>query len=152
MTGSVRQARAELTIRADSREARRASAWLETAAAREGVPPDQVVRLDHCLDEALANVISHGGPDAVSASVVLQLAIHRGRGICTAELVIVDHGLPFDPSVLPGGPTPKPASLAEATIGGLGLAMIRSFSDELRYRRNDGCNHLTISVSWTETT
>jgi len=152
MTGSVRQARAELTIRADSREARRASAWLESAAAREGVPPDQIVRLDHCLDEALANVISHGGPDAVSASVMLQLGIHRGRGICTAELLIVDEGLPFDPSVLPAGPAPRPASLADASIGGLGLAMIRSFSDELGYRRKDGRNHLAIRVSWTETT
>jgi serine/threonine-protein kinase RsbW len=152
MTGSVRQARAELTIRADFREARRASAWLESAAAREGVPSDQIVRLDHCLDEALANVISHGGPDAVSATVALQLGIHRGRGICTAELSIIDQGLAFDPSVLPGGPTPKPASLAEASIGGLGLAMIRSFSDELRYHRKDGRNHLTIRVSWTETT
>lgn len=152
MTGSVRQARAELTIRADSREARRASAWLESAAARENVPSEQIVRLDHCLDEALANVISHGGADAVSATVVLQLGIHRGRGICTAELSIVDEGLPFDPSVLPGAPTPKPASLAEASIGGLGLAMIRSFSDELRYHRKDARNHLTISVSWTETT
>jgi serine/threonine-protein kinase RsbW len=152
MTGSVRQARAELTIRADFRDARRASAWLESAAAREGVPSDQIVRLDHCLDEALANVISHGGPDAVSATVALQLGIHRGRGICTAELSIIDQGLAFDPSVLPGGPTPKPASLAEASIGGLGLAMIRSFSDELRYHRKDGRNHLTIRVSWTETT
>ena len=152
MPGSVRQARAEITIRADTREARRASAWLESVASREGVPSDQIVRLDHCLDEALANVITHGGPDVVSATILLQLGVRRGRGICTAELLIVDEGLPFDPSVLPGGPTPKPASLAEASIGGLGLAMIRSFSDELRYRRNDGRNHLTISVSWTETT
>jgi serine/threonine-protein kinase RsbW len=152
MPGSVRQDRAEITIRADTREARRASAWLESVASREGVPSDQIVRLDHCLDEALANVITHGGPDAVCATVLLQLGVRRGRGICTAELLIVDEGLPFDPSVLPGGPTPKPASLAEASIGGLGLAMIRSFSDELRYRRNDGRNHLTISVSWTETT
>src|SRR6478672_11787803 len=136
MAGPVRNARAELTVRADS---------------REGVPPEQVVRLDHCLDEALANVISHGGPDAMSATVVLQLAVHRGRGICTAELLIVDHGLPFDPSLLPGAPMPRPASLAEASIGGLGLAMIRSFSDDLRYRRSDDCNHLTIGVSWTET-
>jgi len=152
MTGSVRQARAELTIGADTREARRASTWLQSAAEREGVPSEQIVRLDHCLDEALANVISHGGPAAASATVLLQLAVHRGRGICTAELLIVDGGLPFDPSVLPGAPTPRPASLADASIGGLGLAMIRSFSDELRYRRSDGRNHLTIGVSWTETT
>ena len=152
MTGSVRHARAELTIRADTREARRASVWLESAAVGEGVPADQILRLDHCLDEALANVINHGGPLARSAMVLLQFAVHRGRGICTAELLIVDEGQAFDPSVLPGSPAPKPASLAEANVGGLGLAMIRSFSDELRYRRIDGRNHLTIGVSWTETT
>ena len=111
------------------------------------------MRLDHCLDEALANVISHGGPDGAGGiGGALQLGVRRGRGICTADLLIVDEGLEFDPSVLPGGPMPKPASLAEANPGGLGLAMIRSFSDDLSYRRSDGRNHLTISVSWTEAT
>jgi anti-sigma regulatory factor (Ser/Thr protein kinase) len=64
MTAPVSYARAEITIHANSREARRASMWLETAAAGEGVPPDQIVRLDQCLDEALANVINHGGAHA----------------------------------------------------------------------------------------
>jgi phosphoserine phosphatase RsbU/P len=140
-------ARAEITIHANSRDVRRASLWLETAAAGEGVPPDQVLRLDQCLDEALANVISHGGPGAQSSVVVLQLAVHRAAPQCSAELVIVDEGLPFDPAAA-NGAVPKAASLAEANLGGLGLAMMRRFSDELRYHRNDGRNHLTICVRW----
>ena len=28
--------------------------------------------------------------------------------------------------------------------------MIRNFSDDLSYRRSEGRNHLTITVSWTE--
>jgi sigma-B regulation protein RsbU (phosphoserine phosphatase) len=144
----VSYARAEITIHANSREARRASLWLETAAAGEGVPADQIVRLDQCLDEALANVISHGGLAAPSAKVVVQLAVHRTTSVCSAELLIVDEGLPFDPSVDTGGAKTKAASLAEASLGGLGLAMMRSFSDELRYRRTDGRNHLTVCVRW----
>ena len=151
MPGSVSR-RAELTIRADTREARRASTWLQSAALGEGVPREQIVRLDHCLDEALANVISHGGPAVLATAVLLRFAVRRGRGVCAAELSIVDEGLAFDPSIMPSGPTPRPASLAEANPGGLGLAMMRSFSDDLAYRRSDGRNHLTISVIWTETT
>jgi anti-sigma regulatory factor (Ser/Thr protein kinase) len=122
--------------------------WLETAAAGEGVPADQIVRLDQCLDEALANVINHGGAHAASM-ILLQLVVHRAARPCTAELVIVDEGKPFDASAMAGAPRPKAASLAEANLGGLGLAMMRSFSDELRYHRHEGRNHLTICVRWT---
>ena len=93
-------------------------------------------------------MINHGGPQAQSAIVVLQLAVHCATNPCNAELVIVDEGLPFDPSAA-GEIRPKAASLAEANPGGLGLAMMRRFSDELRYHRNDGRNHLTICVRWT---
>ena len=141
-------ARAEIRIHPTTREVRRASLWLEQAAAGEGVPADQIVRLDQCLDEALANVINHGGPTAHSAHVVLQLAVHHATPQCSAELVIVDEGRPFDPSAASEA-RPKAASLAEANLGGLGLAMMRSFSDELRYRRADGRNHLTVCVRWT---
>jgi len=57
--------------------------WLESAALGEGVPGDQILRLDHCLDEALANVISHGGPVALTSLVLLRLVVRRGRGIST---------------------------------------------------------------------
>jgi sigma-B regulation protein RsbU (phosphoserine phosphatase) len=141
-------ARAEIRIHPTTREVRRASLWLEQAAAGEGVPADQIVRLDQCLDEALANVINHGGASAHSALVLLQLAVHRATPECSAELVIVDEGLPFDPSSA-GEARRKAATLAEANLGGLGLAMMRSFSDELRYRRAEGRNHLTVCVRWT---
>lgn len=108
------------------------------------------MRLDHCLDEALANVITHGGPDALAAPVRVQFGVRRSQGICTAELLVADAGVAFDPSTFPPGPTPRPASLAEARPGGLGLLMIRKFSDDLSYRRSEGRNHLTITVSWTE--
>ena len=150
MPPSATQPPAELTIRGDTWDARRASVWLESAALAEGIPFEQIVRLDHCLDEALANVIAHGGPTALASPVRLQFSVRRSQDICTAELSVADAGVPFDASSGPPGSTPRPASLAEASIGGLGLLMIRKFSDDLSYRRSEGHNHLTITVSWTE--
>jgi serine/threonine-protein kinase RsbW len=150
MHSSATQPPAELTIRGDTRDARRASVWLASVALAQKVPREQIVRLDHCLDEALANVIAHGGPTALASPVRLQFGVRRSQGTCTAELVVADAGVAFDPSSYPPEPAPKPASLAEAKAEGLGLVMIRSFSDDLSYRRSEGHNHLTITVSWTE--
>jgi anti-sigma regulatory factor (Ser/Thr protein kinase) len=143
------QSVAELTIRADTGDARRAATWLESAAIARRVPREQIVRLDHCLDEALANVITHGGPGTASP-VRLQLGVRRSRGACTAELSVADEGVAFDPSCSLLELGPRPATLAEAMPGGLGLLMIRNFADDLTYRRSEGRNHLTIRVWWTE--
>jgi anti-sigma regulatory factor (Ser/Thr protein kinase) len=56
----------------------------------------------------------------------------------------------FDPSSFVA--VPRPASLVDATPGGLGLLLIRNFSDELSYNHSQGRNHLTITVSWVEET
>ena len=140
---------AALTIRADLWEARRASDWLAAAALAQNVPLDQVVRLDHCLDEALANVIRHGGPTALSSPVHLQFSVRRGAGAGLAELSVNDGGVAFDPSTH-AAVAPHPASLADATPGGLGLPLIRNFSDGLSYQHSEGRNHLTITVTWIE--
>lgn len=140
---------AQITIRAETRETRNAAAWLQAVAQGEGIPFEQLSRLDHCLDEALANVINHGVRGIADASILLQLVVERGPEVCCAELVIVDEGVAFDSTACPDPGAARPASLAEANVGGLGLAMMRRFSDELRYRRADGRNHLTIRVTWT---
>ena len=140
---------AALTIRADTWDARRASGWLESVALAHNVPLEQVVRLDHCLDEALANVIRHGGPTAMSSPVHLQFAVRRSAGTCIAELSVSDAGVAFNPSTFVAV-APHPASLADARPGGLGLLLIHQFSDELSYRHSQGRNHLTITVSWVE--
>jgi anti-sigma regulatory factor (Ser/Thr protein kinase) len=149
MSPSAAQPSAALTIRADLWEARRASDWLAAAAHAQNVPPDQVVRLDHCLDEALANVIRHGGPTALSSPVHLQFRVRRQAGASTAELSVSDAGVAFDPSAGIAATLP-PASLADATPGGLGLLLIRNFSDDLSYRHSQGRNNLTITVSWRD--
>ena len=148
MSASATPRLAQLTIRADTQETRRASGWLAAAADANRVPAEAAIRLDHCLDEALANVIAHAGPAARASPVELELVVRRNGGACAAELTLLYEGVPFDPSG--HEPVSRPANLAEAQLGGLGLLMLRQFSDAIDYGRQAGRNQLRITVTWTE--
>jgi anti-sigma regulatory factor (Ser/Thr protein kinase) len=136
----------QFTLRADTAEARRAVLWLERTGAEHGVPDEQNDRLAHCLDEALANVIAHGGADARSADIVLRFEVKRDAHGGEAIVIVSDAGAPFDPAGAKA--MPRPRTLAEATEGGLGLHLLRGFADRLSYRRVEDRNHLTFSVRW----
>lgn len=138
----------ELFVSADAGEVRHASAWLEKACLERGIPEAQIDRLDLCLNEALANIIAHGGPTARSSKVRLQLRLLRNSGPHEAEVTVSDAGVAFDP--LAFQPKPSPRTLSEAEPGGLGLIMMRSNADGMSYRHGEGRNHLTFKVCWTE--
>lgn len=147
MSAGIQNLVAELTIEADAERVRHASMWLARAATEFGVPVDELNRLDLCLNEALANIISHGSPAALASPIHILLDVHRDGEIPEATVTVSDAGLAFDTS---GATTkPRPTTLADAEPGGLGLLMIRSFSDKLGYSYDDGQNRLSFSVRWT---
>lgn len=137
----------ELAIRAEAAEVRRASEWLEASCRRHAVPPRGIERLVLCLNEVLENVIVHGGAGAHAAPIDLRLQVTRDAGGGEAAVTVADSGAPFDPGSIPVRPLPK--TLDEASVGGLGLVMLRRCADWLRYRREAGRNHLTFAASWT---
>jgi serine/threonine-protein kinase RsbW len=123
-----------------------ASAWLKHACDELGVPEDQLIRLDLCLNEALANVISHGGESACAVPLRLTLEVADSE-IRSATLTVSDAGKPFNPVV--ATTAPRPARLADTPPGGLGLVMMRKFSDHIGYANRDGRNHVAFTVHWT---
>jgi serine/threonine-protein kinase RsbW len=135
-----------ITIGADSHEARRASHWLESTCRELAVPQEQVDRLALCLEEVLANIITHGGEAARSEPVRVQLEVEPHEGDCAARVTVSDAGEAFDPLSAPM--TPAPRTLEEALPRGMGLGIIRQCS--LGYRRQGGRNHLTFGASWKE--
>lgn len=141
--------RVELSIRADIADMRRASDWLARTATHRGVPEKHVMRLDQCLDEALANVITHGGPTAQSAPVRLAFDYPADADLHHAALTVIDAGRPFNP--LTAAVKQKPATLLDAEPGGLGLTLMRTFADELKYEHREGFNHLTMIIRWPAT-
>lgn len=139
-----------LSISADPLEFRRASAWLEECCGKQAVPAEQIARLDLCLNEALANVLKHGGAGAGRSGIRLGLGLSASDGVSTARLEVTDAGVPFNP--LEHVVRPPPASLDDAEPGGLGIAMLRIHADQLDYEHSAGFNRLGISVSWPSST
>ena len=136
----------ELAIEAAVAEVRRASDWLESVCRRSGVPQAMADRLVLSLNEVLENVIVYGGAAAQSAPVALRFETGAGADGCRAGVTVSDGGIAFNPLTVSERPAPK--TLEEAAPGGLGLVMLRRFSDWLDYRHAGGRNHLTFGVRW----
>ena len=136
----------ELTIGATAEDSRRASDWLDRSCRQRGVPQAQVERLALCLEEALANVIAHGGKSALAEPITLRLDVALDRRLNSVSVMVSDAGAAFDPLSAPCRPPPK--TLDEALPHGMGLGIIRRTCNFLHYHHADGRNHLTIGMRW----
>jgi len=111
-----------------------ASDWL--AAQGESLELHAKTRLAMrlCLEEALANVVTHAYADEGDHRIRLTLsAMADGLSLC-----IEDDGLPFDPTA-----AREPAvndGIEKATIGGRGLRLMRSYATRLSYHRDGNTN------------
>jgi serine/threonine-protein kinase RsbW len=140
----------ELAIDAIHAEAERASDWLEAACREKDVPPMLVNNLVLSLNEAIANVIDHGGLPEPPPPILLRLDISSDANANEASVTISDAGREFDP--VSATNRERPTSLEEASARGMGIEMIRRCSDVLHYRREGGRNHLTFGTRWPNST
>lgn len=132
-----------LTIARDVGELRRMSAWIARRCETLGVSATARENLDVCANEAVANVIFHGGDATRGREITLVLE----RTAAEVTLQITDDGVPFDPLAAPS--TALSSDLDAAPVGGLGLPLIRGLLPRSRYARVDACNVLTL-ISPTE--
>lgn len=107
-----------------------------------GVVARTMNRVEVVLEELLSNLIRHGH----DISSIMVAAGYRGGSI---DLVVEDDGAVFDPL---GKPDPDPfTSLAEAPLGGLGIALVRRLTCAARYDRvGDGAaarNRVSVSIT-----
>jgi phosphoserine phosphatase RsbU/P len=130
---------AALEVPASLSVLRQASAWLASQATEWCIPADIVARLDLCLNEVIANCVTHGGPQVTDAPLDLQLSLAASHTQVLVTLSVADSGRAFDPSS--AAPKARAARLADATPGGLGLVMMRQNASRLAYRRTGGRNH-----------
>lgn len=124
-----------LVLRNDLAELERLAGWLEDWA-RENVSPAVSFAVQLCLEEAVANVIMYGGTDRLEIAV----EVERNDGALVA--LIEDNGRQFDPTQAPA--PSRATSLQDATIGDLGIHLMRSFASGMHYERRNGRNRLTL--------
>lgn len=112
--------------------------WVASVAAAWQLPAALAHRLDLCLTETVSNVIAYGYPQAAAGTVT----IHGWHEPDRVVVRIDDDGAAFDPTRYE--PPELPQSLAEASIGGRGIRLVRHYADEVQYRRQAALNQLTL--------
>ena len=93
------------------------------------------------VDEILTNTISYGYEDDKTHRI--ELLVRRENGALV--VVIVDDSAAFDVTA-----TTQPeldAPLSERIPGGLGLFLVHQMMDDVKYRRRDGRNIVTLTKS-----
>jgi serine/threonine-protein kinase RsbW len=126
-----------LLVRNDLNELTRLAAWVSTCAEQHVIPEKTAQHVDLCIAEAVTNIMTHGFADTGEHEIALRLA-QQGKDVV---LEIEDDGVAFDPTE---ADPPPLATLDSTRIGGWGMRIVRRFSDEVRYRRIDGHNCLTL--------
>jgi anti-sigma regulatory factor (Ser/Thr protein kinase) len=114
-----------------------AAGTLDAFCTAEAVPDDIAWRLRVALDEILANLLAHGTVDGRMPTITMSLT-HDGAWI---QIVVSDDAPPFDPLARPGPDVTLP--LESRQPGGLGIAIVKSLMDEVRYERA-ACNIVTL--------
>jgi anti-sigma regulatory factor (Ser/Thr protein kinase) len=118
-------------------------AFRELLAGLERVVPEPAVRrrVEFVFEEIASNIVRYGGNLARGAEVAVSIE----AGEKTVRLTFDDDGPAFDPTAAPE-PT-RASSLQAATIGGLGIDLVRRMAQGVAYRRTpDARNRLVVEL------
>lgn len=113
--------------------------WIADTAREGGLAYEVAFGLDLAVHEAVENVVRHGYLDGAAHSIGLHIRLDERR----VEVDIEDDASPFDP--LSVAPPVAPWRLEDVLPGGKGVLLMRHFTDEIRYRRENGRNVLTLA-------
>jgi anti-sigma regulatory factor (Ser/Thr protein kinase) len=139
----VSQVGKTLLIRPELAELQRVQTWLDETGEQFELGAVTMYALSLCCEEAVSNAIRHGLPPGGLSGQTIELKLWREADLL--HLRMVDPGAAFDPTAIPDAGVP--ASLEDARVGGLGVHLMRKFSQALRYERRDGKNYLTLDFS-----
>lgn len=126
-----------LVLRNDLAELKRLAGWVWDWS-QHGVSTDMSFAIQLCLEEAVANVMMYRAPNDDRVEIAVELE-RNGDPLAAC---IEDTGPYFDPTRVP--PPSLAPSLEEADVGELGIHLMRSFANSMRYERRDGRNRLTL--------
>ncbi len=113
---------------------------LEELAGEWKIPDPDMRQILLIIEELFSNTIRFAFHDELEHHVQVQLS-RSGEGI---TIEIIDDGSPFNPAEY--NPLHKSDPVA-SDDGGMGLTLIRTFSDSIDYARMNNRNHLVIRKS-----
>jgi serine/threonine-protein kinase RsbW len=129
-----------LTVRADSSAMRQVDDFVTAFVSEQAIAADEAARILILLEELLTNLMKYGYPDRAEpgqAEIVLELNGSR------LEIEFIDDGCAFDPFAV--APPDLDEPLEARPVGGLGLHILRSLTDDSRYERRNETNVIRLS-------
>ena len=90
------------------------------------------------IEEIFSNIVRYAFEDRNEHQVEIRLDLIDNQ----IEIHIIDDGIPFNPLDYQIAAQPDPITSDE---GGMGLTLIRTFSNQMEYERLSGKNHLKIT-------
>jgi serine/threonine-protein kinase RsbW len=127
-----------IVLRNDLSEISKLHQELENFGQKCNLSPKTLLELNLILEEVLTNVISYAYGDNQRHEIVVHADLRD------AELVIEveDDGRPFNP--LQSSPPDLERPLEQRNIGGLGLHLVREFTNSIEYDRKEEKNRLVV--------
>ena len=128
-----------VSLNCDRAELVRLAELVDRFAAERAWSADDLTNVHLVLDELVSNVIRHGDT-AGDGNVEVSLADDAGA----LTIDVIDNGIAFDPLARPAPNLDLP--IEQRPIGGLGIHIVRTLAERISYRREDGRNHLSLTM------
>jgi len=128
----------ELTLVNCAEEIARGQDSLEQFASEHAIADRKLHEVQLALEEHLTNIVRYGHADGGKHPIQVLIRLIPGE----LQIRIEDDGCPFNPLEHPTPDMSKP--IEERPIGGMGVHMMRHSLDEMKYRRAEGKNVLTM--------
>jgi serine/threonine-protein kinase RsbW len=130
----------QLAARLDSLDA--ATRFIQVAAHSVQLPQNRLGHLELILEELFVNICLHAYPPGSLGSVQLTCT-SPSPGELRVELT--DQGFPYNPLEAPTPDLDVP--LKNRPTGGLGIFIVREWTDEIHYVRDNTSNRITFTIS-----
>lgn len=129
-----------VTVAAKKENIEKLTEFAKDFFVRAECPKDMITDFCVAIDEAAANICSYAYP--AGADGTLSLSCRFDKALGEYGVSFSDSGIPFDPLKAPAADTSAPAS--ERAIGGLGIHIMRTLMDNIKYEYSDGRNILSM--------
>lgn len=127
-----------ICIDADVKEIERMNRLVRQFGELHEIPSRTLYAMNLALDEMITNAVTHGYDDPAGEQVRVHIETSRGELIAT----VTDRGRGFNPLDAP--PSDLAASMENRPVGGLGIQLVRTLMDRVKYERANGENVLTL--------
>ena len=142
--GNHAQSKVTLDLKNERSELAKLNNTLTEFGQNHQLPDAVLFAIKLALEEIVTNAISHGFKDRREHRITVRLSLEQSALLSEVE----DDGPAFNPLEMLAPDTKQP--LEERPVGGLGIHLVRTLMDEVRYRRQDGRNVLVLKKKITE--